>query len=146
MTGKTRISATPEAIAALKALGQSNNRGEADRSRAILLTLEGWTAGQVAQAFWVREDTVRQWRSDFMRDGVEALKARVRTGRVAKKSQAALRVAEDLFDSPVGNRANWTLPRLAVEIERREGVSISRAQLSKALKKGALCTKDRGTR
>ena len=62
----------------LMALARSRDRGEADRARAVLLTLSGWTSPRIAEAFGVREDTVRLWRSDFMRDGVAALKATVR--------------------------------------------------------------------
>src|SRR5690348_8256049 len=58
----------------LLALSHSRDRGEADRARAILLTLSGWTSGQIAQAFGVREDTVRFWRSTFMTGGIEALR------------------------------------------------------------------------
>ena len=31
----------------------------------MLLTLAGWTSPRIAEAFGVREDTVRLWRSDF---------------------------------------------------------------------------------
>ena len=34
------------------------DRGEADRARAVLLTLAGWTSPKIAEAFGVREDTV----------------------------------------------------------------------------------------
>ena len=47
------------------AVGDSRDRGEADRARAVLLTLAGWTSSKIAEAFGVREDTVRLWRSDF---------------------------------------------------------------------------------
>ena len=43
----------------------------------MLLTLSGWTSPRIAEAFGVREDTVRLWRGDFMRDGVAAPKATV---------------------------------------------------------------------
>ena len=43
----------------------------------MLLTLAGWTSPRIAEAFGVHEDTVRLWRSDFVRGGVEALKAKV---------------------------------------------------------------------
>jgi transposase len=46
-------------------LAHSRERGEADRARAILLTLAGWTSPRIAEAFGVREDTVRLWRSEF---------------------------------------------------------------------------------
>ena len=40
-------------------LAASKDRGEADRARAILLTLKGWTSTRIAEVFCVREDTVR---------------------------------------------------------------------------------------
>ena len=135
MTGKSPVSATEEQRAALTALAGSRDRGEADRARAVLLTLAGWTSPRIAEAFGVREDTVRLWRSDFLRGGVEALKASVAPGPAAMKSEAALRVVTPLLEGPVADRRNWTIPRLRAEIEAREGVSISRSQLSKALRK-----------
>ena len=135
MTGESPLSATAEQSAGLEALAASRERGEADRARAVALTLAGWTSGRIAEAFGVREDTVRLWRSDFMRGGVEALKASVAAGPAPVKSAAALRVAAPLLLEPVADRPNWTIPRLRAEIEAREGVSISRSQLSKALRK-----------
>jgi len=70
MAEKTSVTATPEMRLALNTLSRSKGRGEADRARAILLTMEGWTAGRIAHAFSVREDTLRQWRSDFMNGGI----------------------------------------------------------------------------
>ena len=142
MAGKTNVVANGQVRDVLRGLSASRDRGEANRARSILLTLEGWTAGRIAKAFGVREDTVRQWRSDFMKEGVDALKARKAPGPPPVKTDAALRVAEPLFEGDIANRPNWTLPRLAAEIERQEGVSISRSQLSKALKKGVLSSKD----
>jgi transposase len=135
MTGKSPLSATDAQRAELALLSNSRERGEADRARAVTLTLAGWTSGCIAQAFGVREDTVRLWRSDFMRGGIEALKATVAPGPAPVKSAAALRVAAPLLSEPVADRPNWTIPRLRAEIEAREGVSISRSQLSKALRK-----------
>ena len=51
------------------------------------------------------------------------------------KAQAALRVAQAVLTQPVADRTNWTLPRLADEIERREGVRISTSRLSVVLRK-----------
>ena len=45
-----------------------------DRARAVLLTLAGWTSPEIAEAFGVREDPVRLWRSDLAAGGVAALK------------------------------------------------------------------------
>src|SRR5947208_12181781 len=110
MTGRSSLSATDDQRAALRALAGSRDRGEADRARAVLLTLGGWTSGRIAEAFGVREDTVRLWRSDFMRGGVDALKATVAAGPAPVKSVAALRVATPLLMEPVADRPNWTIP------------------------------------
>jgi transposase len=146
MAGKSPVTATEEQQGALKALAGGADRAEADRARAILLTLAGWTSARIAEAFGVREDTVRLWRSDFAGGGVEALKARVAPGPEPLKAQAALRVAEPLLSAPVADRPNWTLARLAEEIASREGVTISRSQLSKVLRqKGGSASAARAT-
>jgi hypothetical protein len=77
MGGKSPVAASVARRGALTALAGSRDRGEADRARAVLLTLSGWTSPRIAEAFGVREDTVRLWRSDFSRGGVDALKASV---------------------------------------------------------------------
>ena len=147
MAGKSPVTASDEQKAALKALAGGTDRAEADRARAILLTLENWISSRIAQAFGVREDTVRLWRSDFTRGGIDALKASIAPGPAPLKAEAALRVAGPLLSQPVADRTNWTLARLAGEIAAREGVSISRSQLSKVLrKKGGSASDGRGTR
>ena len=146
MTGKSSLLATEAQRAALTVLAGSRDRGEADRARAVLLTLAGWTSPRIAEAFGVREDTVRLWRSDFMNGGVEALKATVAPGPAPVKSEAALRVALPLLAKPVADRRNWTIPRLRVEIVACEGVRISRSQLSKALRKKSSAGGGLGTR
>ena len=88
MTGKSPVTATDEQRAALKVLAHCADRAEADRARALLLTLDGWTSARIAQAFGVREDTVRLWRSDFARGGVDALRARIAPGPVPVKALA----------------------------------------------------------
>lgn len=147
MAGKSPVTATEDQRAALKLMAAGADRGEADRARAVLLTLGGWTSARIAEAFGVREDTVRLWRSEFMCGGVDALRASVAPGPLPLKAQAALRVAEPLLSAPVADRRNWTLVRLAEEIANREGVTISRSQLSKVLrKKGGFAFADRATR
>ena len=146
MVGKSPVRASGEQRAALVALAGSRDRGEADRARAVLLTLAGWTSPKIAEAFGVREDTVRLWRSDFIAGGVEALRASAALGPPPVKSEAALRVVTPLLQEPVADRPNWTIPRLRAEIEAREGVSISRSQLSKALRKKSSAGGGPGTR
>ena len=64
MAGQSPLLATEEQRTVLMALARSRDRGEADRARAVLLTLSGWTSPRIAEAFGVREDTVRLWRSE----------------------------------------------------------------------------------
>jgi transposase len=146
MGGKSPVVASEDQRVALAALARSRNRGEADRARAVLLTLSGWTSPRIAEAFGVREDTVRLWRSDFSRGGVDALKASVAPGPAPVKSETALRVVTPLLEQPVADRPNWTIARLRSEIETREGLSISRSQLSKALRKKSSAGGGPGTR
>ncbi len=51
-------------------LNRSRDRGEADRARAILLTLAGWTSTEMGKAFGVREDTLNPGQSPIMFVGV----------------------------------------------------------------------------
>ena len=146
MTGKSPIRASDEQRVAVVCLAVSRDRGEAERAGAVLLTLAGWTSPRIAEAFAVREDTVRLWRSDFAGGGVAALQSSVAPGAVPVKSQTALRVVTPLLDAPVADRRNWTIARLRAEIEAQEGVRISRSQLSKALRKKSSAGGDRGTR
>ena len=146
MAGKSPVTASEEQRKALQALAVSRDRGEADRARAVLLTLGGWTSPRIAEAFGVREDTVRLWRSDFARGGVAALQASIAPGPPPVKTEAALRVVTPLLEAPVADRPNWTIPRLIAEIRAREGVAIGRSQLSKALRKKSSAGGGPGTR
>ena len=124
------MSATPEQVASLTDLARSEVRGEADRARAILLTLSGWTSAQVAAAFGVTAGSVRHWRNWFATGGVDALRSTVAPGPNPSKGERALAVAQGILAEPVENRRNWTLPRLQAEIARRAGISISKSRLS----------------
>jgi len=110
----------------------------------VLLTLSGWTSPRIAEAFGVREDTVRVWRSDFARGGVAALKTSPAPGPAPVKAEAASRVVAPLLEAPVADRLNWTLSRLIGEIAAREGVTISRSRLSKVLRKKSSAGVGRG--
>src|SRR5271165_2353347 len=118
MAGKSPVTTSDDQRAGLLALAGSRDRGEADRARAVLLTLAGWTSSRIAEAFGVREDTVRLWRSDFMRGGVAALKAHAAPGPAPMKSEAALRVVTPLLEEPVADRRNWTIPGCAPRSKR----------------------------
>jgi len=145
MAGRSPLVATAEQEAELRALSRSDVRGEADRARAILLTLQGWTSGEVAEAFGVTPEAVRHWRGWFSERGVDALRASLAPGPSPAKGQRALAVASALLRQPVEDRVNWTLPRLRAEIERQTGATISAGRLSVLLKRGASAGAGHGT-
>jgi hypothetical protein len=103
MGGKSAIEASDAQRVALTAFAGSRERAEADRARAVLLTLAGWTSPRIAEAFGVRDDTVRLWRADFGGGGVEALKASIAPGPLPVKSATALRVVTPLLEVPVAD-------------------------------------------
>jgi len=147
MAGQSPLSATPEQVGALRELARSEIRGEADRARAILLTLSGWTSPQLAEAFGVTADSVRHWRRWFAQGGVEALRSTLAPGPSPEKGERALAIASAVLREPVENRRNWTLPRLQAEIARRGGPPISTSRLSILLReKGASAGGARATR
>src|SRR4051795_11737798 len=69
MPGKSTLTADAAERAALRDLSKSEHRGEADRARAILLTLEGRDAGEIAAVLGVHVSTVRNWRGYFAHGG-----------------------------------------------------------------------------
>lgn len=141
------MTATAEQVAALRDLAASEVRGEADRARAILLTLSGWTSARLAEVFGVTADCVRHWRQWFAEGGVEALRSTLAPGPSPARGERALAVASAALKEPVENRINWTLPRLCAEVERQTGARISKSRLSILLReKGGFAGVARGTR
>jgi len=139
--------ATAEQREQLRALAGSLDREEADRARAILLSLEGWSSVRIAEAFSVKPDSVRHWRWTFGREGVSGLRARKAPGAEPVKARAALAVVAAVLSGPLADRPNWTLPRLQDEIEARTGERISKSRLSVVMrKKGAFAGGGHGTR
>ena len=146
MAGKSPVRVSETQGLALQLLAQSADRREADRARAILLTLNGWTSANIAEVFGVREDMVRFWRGDFMRGGIDALKASRAPGAPPVKSEAIERVVTPLLEAAVADRPNWTIPRLIDEVKRQERVAVSRSTMSKVLRKKTSASGGRGTR
>lgn len=137
MAGRSSLAASAEQVAALRELASSRVRGEADRARAVLLTLSGWTAGEIGEAFGVGEDSVRRWRGWFTRGGVEALRSTLAAGPSPERGERALACAREILAMPVQDRPNWTLPRLRTEVAARTGVRLSLSHLSVLLRRGA---------
>src|ERR1051326_7082527 len=81
MPGRSKLTADAAEQAVLRALSKSEHRGEADRARAILLTLEGRRAGEIAAVLGVHISTVRNWRGYFAHGGVAGAQGGQQAGR-----------------------------------------------------------------
>src|SRR5919107_6338260 len=97
MPGKSKLTADAAEWATLRALSKSEQRGEADRARAILLTLEGRDAGEIAAVLGVHVSTVRNWRGYFSHGGGAGLRPRPRPGGQAQIRPPARGVAAGLL-------------------------------------------------
>src|ERR1700746_3474657 len=93
MPMRSRVTAGEEQIAELRALSRSERRDEADRARAILLSLEGWTGEEIGAAFGVTADSVRHWRNWYATGGIEGLRAAVVPGPSGERGLRALSIA-----------------------------------------------------
>src|SRR3954466_7471934 len=138
MAGKSRLTADAAEQAALRALSKSEQRGEADRARAILLTLEGRRAGEIASVLGVHISTVRNWRGYFAHGGMAGLRRRPRLGQQAKIGPHAGAIAAAILNEDGRHDGGWTLPRLCAEIARRGGPAISPRWLSHQLRQRGL--------
>ena len=145
MPGRSTITADEEGRTALRALARSARRGEADRARAILLTLAGQRATTIAAGLGVHVSTVREWRGLFRRGGVAALRHRTPLGRPNRIGAAAVALAEAILAEDVDHDRGWTLPRLRAEIERRGGPVIGDAWLSVQLRRKTIAGAGHGT-
>src|SRR3954451_18962458 len=116
MPGKSQLTADAAERAALRGLTKSEHRGEADRARAILLTLAGRSAGEIAAALGVYVSTVHNWRGYFAHGGVAGLRRRTAPGRQSTIGPHAGAIAVSILNEDTrhdgGPGGGWTLGRL----------------------------------
>lgn len=117
----------------LETLARSPKRRDADRARAILLTYQRQTAGQIGQALGVRAQSVREWRMRFAREGVQGLKEKAHTGRKPLKRERAMRLIPQMLESP---NQSLTCARMVSQIQQQTGMSLTPGYLRVLLKKG----------
>src|SRR5215208_1519078 len=108
MAGKSKLTADAAEQAMLRALSKSEERGEADRARAILLTLGGRQAGEIAAVLGVHISTVRNWRGYFAHGGVAGLRRRQRPGRQAVIGPHAGAIAAAILGDATRHDGGWT--------------------------------------
>src|SRR5215218_7397135 len=145
MAGKSTLTADAAEQAALRALSKSEQREEADRARAVLLTVEGRRAGEIAAVLGVHVSTVRNWRGYFAHGGVAGLRRRQRPGQQAKIGPHAGAIAAAIPDEDTRHDGGWTLVRLCAEIARRGGPAISPRWLAHQLRQRGLPGAGRAT-
>src|SRR3954469_15642582 len=143
--GKSTLTADAAEQAALRALSKSEQRGEADRARAILLTLEGRRAGEIAAVLGVHVSTVRNWRGYFVHGGVAGVRRRPRAGQQGTSGAHGGAIAAAILDEDTRHDGGWTLGRLCAEIARRGGPAISPRWLSHQLRQRGLPSAARDT-
>src|SRR3954453_2951353 len=138
MAGKSKLTAGAAERAVLRDLSKSERGGEADRARAILLTLEGRHAGEIAAVLGVHGSTVRNRRGYFMHGGVAGLRRRPRPGQQAQIRPHAGAIAAAILDEGTRHDGGWTLGRVWAEIARRGGPTISPRWLAHQLRQRGL--------
>jgi len=138
MPGKSKLTADAAERAALRGLSKSEQRGEADRARAILLMLEGRRAEEIAAVLGVHISTVHNWRGYFAHGGVAGLRRRTASGRQSVIGPHAGAIAAAILSEDVRHDGGWTLGRLSAEIARRGGPAISPRWLSHQLRQRGL--------
>ena len=132
---------------ALEELARSDVRGEADRARAILMTLDGMSSAAISTVLRIRADQVRRWRMWFGRGGVDELRAKPHEGREPVLADKVLPVVKEILAEPVPEGVVWTVARLSEEVARRVEVKISPSWLRVVMrKKGGFAGRGRGTR
>src|SRR4051795_1590078 len=145
MPGKSKLTADAVEQATLRDLSKSEHRGEADRARAILLTLEGRRAGEIAAVLGGHVSTVRNWRGYFAHGGGAGLRRRPRLGGQSVVGLHAGAIAATILTEDTRHDGGWTLPRLCAEIARRGGPAISPRWLSYQLRQRGLSGAGRAT-
>jgi len=147
MDGRKAVELSDAQRRALQELARSPTRAEADRARSILRSADGEASTSIAPTLGVRADQVRFWRMRFRAGGVEALRARRKTGRRPVKASGALPIVRQILAEPAPPGVVWTVPRLSEEVARRMGSSISASWLGAVMReKGGFAGVGRGTR
>jgi len=111
---------------------------EQRRTEAARLFGEGMTQAEVARTLGVSRQSVSRWYSRYRHGGVKRLKGAGRAGRKPRLDVKQLQRVDGALRK--GSRAHgfetdlWTLPRIAVVIERETGVRYHSGHVWRILK------------
>jgi len=107
--------------------------------RAWDLAARGWKQRAIAMALDASEGAVSRWLARARRDGIEALRSHPAPGRVAKLTPEQFRLIPDFLwhgAEAYGFRGDvWTCERVAGVLYQEFGVSYSKSQVSRLLKR-----------
>jgi len=107
--------------------------------RALDLAQRGWKQRDIAVALDASEGAVSRWLAAARRDGPEALRSHPRPGPAARLTPGQLRLIPDFLwhgAEAYGFRGDvWTCERVAGVIGEEFGVSYSKSQVSRLLKR-----------
>jgi transposase len=111
---------------------------EARRWRAWELKQSGWVQQDIAEGLGVTKGAVSQWMSAVEAGGVEALRARPRTGRPCELTAAQRQRLPEFLAygaEAYGFRGEvWTCARVGKVIEQEFGIRYHKAHVSRLLK------------
>ena len=109
------------------------------RMRALDLKEQGWKQCSIAAALGVTKGAVSQWLAAAQRGGPEALRARPGRGIKPKLTPEQIRLIPDFLwhgAEAYGFRGDvWTCDRVVDVLEEEFGVSYSKSQVSRLLKR-----------
>ena len=109
------------------------------RMRALQLQQDGWKQRSIAAALDVSERAVSRWLTAARRGGAAALRSRPRPGAIPKLTPAQRHLIPDLLwhgAEAYGFRGHvWTCGRVVDVIAEEFGVSYSKSQVSRLLKR-----------
>jgi transposase len=116
-------------------LARCGHRGESSRAKAIVQTLAGSTALDIATWERVSVSAVKKWRSAYLKHGIDGIRRKPRPGRPGHRGAAAMGIVLATVDGkPI---RGWTSTRLA-EACRDQGVTISSSHLSRLMRSRGL--------
>lgn len=129
------LTASKEEITELKLMNRSLTleRRYSERSRVILLSLEGRTLDDIEGETGLSRRAVNKWRNRFRAYGIDGLRDAPRTGKppVITPEQKAM-VIQKACEKPTGGYTNWSQDRIAQE------VGISKGMVNQILKNADL--------
>jgi transposase len=119
----------PRRKARLEAIARRPSAAQAlvRRARIVLLAHAGWPSARIAAELGCAVNTVREWRSRFVRGGIPALRDRPRTGRPETYGpEVRLAIVAIATSVPPEGTSAWTHALIAAELPAT-GISASQA-------------------